>query len=830
MSSDGNCLAIRVAKLKKHYYVDDFGNIVSPRGAELPDNDDPDDSRTNTRDLSEWYDDYVDIGTIAKLTHDRKIIKDEGGVRIIYVEHTISVTAILTADMEFGLFIDGPGGAPLPFEDRLQKICHFLTQQGMAINFRNFPNSMRKMVPSNEERRNHGINPLAAPVLGEYEGMSGWLVDSHNGPITENILTESLAGGDSVMLTWTFTAKTAHADTEAKAIGNTPRISSELRLDVGDDGDLVFIVSGTIYADSLREIYRARDYLEIHYQPSVYTPAIISSGPELRDDEWSIINGFKKTVTFNIEKNGRSATFNIKYTQVKSNNAFPLGIRDIEFDQELESTLVKSGPLSKGGFHSWALGFRAKITIPPRMDGYYIWYIVHLMIQQQLRNSNFRLNGKHTDQNGNPIPDGQLFDNRPLTGQRFRPSSTKIRCFPVRLKIKHRHYGRQINIDADYILLSPLSHVLNASCIFNRLNNDYQKQLNIENGSFPGPYEPISLSAQWHAWNRSTDISNGFDPNSNDPNNPAVSQGRRTKPHRDTSGTEIVDTGHDYNPLRELEDQARQQNVLISTVIDPTDRDSYYYDEDGNLRDPFDSPSPKTSMPENFQSPGNKNERVFKIKDPITPFSLTRDFQTVDPEQSWVSYDQEYELRFTNPTNPVESVANIDKSFYENPDLYDQHNLGATPDSDGLFPPAVDRNGNPLPEFAARRGTHIHGQLGADDPYRIISEGSEYEDPEERAGVRRETYASTPGRCYLTVRGSAIRVGHKIPIPSVVTIAGQKAIRVGDTKIRQKDISSNADVPVYQAMWMQTYTVDTNVKGEDILNTIEDTGASILYA
>ena len=66
-------------------------------------------------------------------------------------------------------------------------------------------------------------------------------------------------------------------------------------------------------------------------------------------------------------------------------------------------------------------------------------------------------------------------------------------------------------------------------------------------------------------------------------------------------------------------------------------------------------------------------------------------------------------------------------------------------------------------------------------------------------------------------------------MPAVLSIAGERAVRVGNGRFSHKSISGDSDMPVYLAMWEQTYTVDKPINSEDILDNIEDTGASMLY-
>ena len=325
---------------------------------------------------------------------------------------------------------------------------------------------------------------------------------------------------------------------------------------------LEIVVDGTIYGDSLAAIYAARDYLEVNYMPNSVSGISASHVSTWEEDKWAMVNGFTKDVTFNIEKNGRSAKFTIRYKQVKSNNAYPLGIRDIEFKQKIKSSLLNTNPLSGSGFMSWKNTFKGKITIPPRMTAEYAWYIFHLLVQQQLRHSTLEPDSTAKNNDGKDAKNQEA-------NKKIKQFTTYCRAIPLELEIDHSHFARTINFQLVYLLIAPLSKIMTASCILKRVNNDFQKSL----ANPDDKYTPIPLSQQWYAWNRSVDIGLGFDPTQENAQNP----GTLGRPHRDTAGTEVFETGHNYRPFSGSEDQQdKQRTLLISTTFDPHEEDPDY--------------------------------------------------------------------------------------------------------------------------------------------------------------------------------------------------------------------------------------------------------------
>ena len=809
MAAQTTCLSILVAKLSD----DVSAGFVTHIGEELPLADD-----ARAPDIPEnvdIYEDYLYLNTVHSLPLIREMKYDEGDTRIIYRDVTLTVTATLHHDMEFGPLFDDPNDT---FSQRCEKICHFLENQGLAIQFIDWPISIRRLVASNMLKP--PLNSQNDPsIYTQYSGERGWLVDTHNGPKTRRVSTEMIAGGNARKLTWEVTFRTAHTDTEHTPDWLRPRISSELRLDIDHNGDLIIIVEGTIYADSLPEIYAARDWLNLHYQPAFVSG--ITNGSHVstwEEDKWAQVNGFTKKVQFNVERNGRSARFTMKYEQVKSNNAFPIGLRDVTFDQEISSNLIGGNVFSGKGFRTWKDDFNCSIMIPQRLSQHYAWFVFHNLVNQQMRRAELVFDSTTFDPNDPANPNSK-------SETKTTKDEVITRAIPLRLKIKNQHFGRKLKFHLGYLLLSPLSKVITTSCILDRVNNDYTKKINDPNIT----YNPDTLSEQWFAWNQSTDTAQAFDPTQPG----AQNLGSPGRPHRDIAGLEINDTGHNHNAYETMDDQNIQRNILISTVFDPNEEDpSYLATDPTDPADPdqvgYDTSLPYPKRTADYLKSLNNYAEGNPPNQPSSPLSILRPGVSINPIISWLFYNQDYTLTETNPTIPTESLAPRTKDDFADQTEAFRYDLEER-NSPSFYTP------NPDPELlsqvAAETGFKLRGRVRDRDPSDpVITDVNDpgYND-NQKVAVRR-TYAAAPSRIYLTVRGSAARVGFKIPIPTVLYIAGQKAVRVGPTRARHTNMSGDSDVPVYLAMWEQTYTVDKSMIADDILDNIEDIGANILYS
>lgn len=78
------------------------------------------------------------------------------------------------------------------------------------------------------------------------------------------------------------------------------------------------------------------------------------------------------------------------------------------------------------------------------------------------------------------------------------------------------------------------------------------------------------------------------------------------------------------------------------------------------------------------------------------------------------------------------------------------------------------------------------------------------------------------------MRGYAIRVGFKIPIPVLTSVGGSPVSRTEEARYFQKQIS-RGDVPVYLAVWDIPYTIDKDIHTSDIMASIKTSGVSGHY-
>jgi len=160
----------------------------------------------------------------------------------------------------------------------------------------------------------------------------------------------------------------------------------------------------------------------------------------------------------------------------------------------------------------------------------------------------------------------------------------------------------------------------------------------------------------------------------------------------------------------------------------------------------------------------------------------------LDVANSWVAYDNDFEI--------IEEVNNVNVSYLEQPSSdYYKSNVGGGGDySNRVW-----------------AGMTLHGKTANASqsfPNTVIDRGH-------------STF-------YVRMKGYAIRLGSKIPLPFVETVAGNPVKR-HTAKASHKQIATG-DIPVYLAKWDIVYVVEGgDIYSTDILNTIVSTGGPAHY-
>jgi hypothetical protein len=710
----------------------------------------------------------------------------------------------------------------------------FLSCQGVVIDLSNYPGQMRNIVPSKS----------SSPIP------KGWLVDTYNGPKPLSLQIQSLPGGNDFRIVWKVkysigpreSYELYDLDTAAKY-----DISSEMRLDIDEESDLQIIISGTIYGTTPADLFLARRQLQFEISNKSTKINVLGDDEKVKTiDTYTQFNGFLRKTTFDIEKNGRTAKFSITFTQIKSNSAFPYGIRKIDFKHTVQSTLFGDA-MQGAGMVSWLNTFNGKIRIPNRFHAAYAWYILWYLIAQRTR----KLKSFTIDKTSKKSAASQITGaiNKAATDDETETRNT-IKAICTKVKLTNDVFNRELSFDLDYLVVCPLNYVFSATCFFERLNNDYHRRYSMpitEDGQLNKDYRPEKLSTQWDKWLDSTR------PNF-DPTIPSNKSQALSNMLYDGSGIEITESASEINPFEKHEgryDTDLQRHSFVTLIADRYEKDPDYKNENVDIDTPVESytmPNPSKITSEKvattrFIKNTETNQTLKDSTDPQLAENVNTDESfleiiddTIDPRFSWIKFEEEYHVSETHPTIPVEGLNGADvawhgeeklyRQFVNNPEtnVFDNLNAVAPPDIPSSIP-------DPAAETEHRLASGMYANAGATDPNNPEALLVDYDPnhPESQNPMIRKTYALKGSRYFVTVKGRAIRAQYPISIPTVISIAGAPAIKVGTGRSMLKPMGLQGSTPIYAASWEQTYTVDKSLLNEDILTKIESTGSSILY-
>jgi hypothetical protein len=624
---------------------------------------------------------------------------------------------------------------------------------------------------------------------------------------------------------------------------NAPIISSEVRLTIDEDGDVVILVSGSMYSSRQLNVSDGilrdgREYLIVEVERGLFGQVEYQLNDQYEYGSFkggTIVNGFERHIEYNIDKTGLMAKFTLKYKTIKSNNALPLGIRDIEFNQTIKSDLLGKDPMNGSGFQTWRQSFFCKIKLPPRMSATYAWFIMHALLLQQLRKSTFIFSAKE-------VKDGI---------GKVESANTLCRALPLSIKIMHRHYNREVTFNMEYLLISPINMILNTSCIFNRINIDYDNDKKKAD-----KYRPITLSEQWQKWQKADEPSNFFRPFGNLPA-ALIPFEYHPYPHSDKSGLNITATTHfdRYNSSGQYYTTDRRQiTSFITTQIDPTDFDFEYshnyswnlpgfvgwtesklspVDGDGAaIAPPTGVPNTASQLKSGLEQNGLALSSLNNYNRGPKPAVLPSYINGIpDPAYTWVMHNQSYEVIEQNQTQTIEAILPLTEKDYTNPTLASVYGIEKLEDGSYSTPSTLtDPQVAEVRKSRVLTNSNMIGRTVGNDTINFTELPPLEDEPVTTSINSRKTIASKAPRYFLKVRGQAIRAFYKIPTPEVIMIAGKPAIRHGNARVQHTLLNPGSDIPIYMAMWEQTYTIDGSVITDDLLSSIESSGASILYA
>jgi hypothetical protein len=436
--------------------------------------------------------------------------------------------------------------------------------------------------------------------------------DVTGGPFPQEVMVEPLIGNQAIYVKWTVVFNVVHCDLLTFVENNLllTEYTLESDYDTDDEGDLVFTLSGTLTFKNPQTTQN--DYLLASAMIDRLSRNVATNAP---------FTGFKRSRRVSHSRDKRTYKFVIKYTQIKSDSAYPLLTRNISGKDSISSSLLSTNMYSGSAFYTWLREINISVTMPTGVNKIEAWNIFLDILRQRFRN--LSPISKLT-----PILKGEV----PLDPTPEAEEAPWI--LPLSLEATNTLYSREISFKATFVMVSNLLKIWNTSRLFTRLHNKF-----LDEGE--EDERPDTRSNQWYEW----DLPDGQ--------------------HLDGRGAN-KDIGGIYRTYSE------------NIPIDVTHCDLY---GGGSTFPNVTAPRPSikpTYLPQNENDPdwpANKDDITTpSVYEPYPEGSRNeysyppiKDTKTVDPRQSYMDFKSTFEVIEDNKTQVLDFLQDYNLTKYKNP-------------------------------------------------------------------------------------------------------------------------------------------------------------------
>ena len=321
---------------------------------------------------------------------------------------------------------------------------------------------------------------LSPTGLGTFPIINGTVVaanstpDLTGGPRLQELSVEPFATNNAISVSGIINFNISHCSPYIAR--DLVQYNSELDMQVDDDGNLSFKVFST---------YQSRN-------PITDKTAINILSKHIRRDAGKLFQGMKKKTRVSYSRDQRTAHIEISFTDPGSDAAFAPLTKHIEFTDTLESQLMNESGMGAGGFYKWIRSFSGTITLPPRINKLWAWYVFRQILIDRLKG--VELVFKEPTETDTIITSEQ--QSTPA-----RPSW----YVPLKIKLSNSLYTRQFQFELQYLYVMDFESVMNGkSRIFNTARHNITVNPATNEFVFNNPndagHTPKSLSDEWYLW------------------------------------------------------------------------------------------------------------------------------------------------------------------------------------------------------------------------------------------------------------------------------------------------------------------------------------------
>ena len=320
---------------------------------------------------------------------------------------------------------------------------------------------------------------LSPTGLGTFPIINGTVVaanstpDLTGGPRLQEISVEPFATNNAIAVSGIISFDISHCSPYINR--DLVQFNSELDMQIDENGNISFKVFST---------YQSRN-------PITNKTAINNLVKHIRKDAGKIFQGMKKRTRVSYSRDQRTAHIEVTFTDPGSDSAFAPLTKHIEFTDSMESQLLDGEGMSAGGFYKWIRQFTGTITLPPRVNKIWAWYVFRQILIDRLRG--VKLVNKEEAE----------IDTLSTTNQ-ATDGDKSAWYVPIKIRFTNQVYTRTFEFDFQYLFVMDLESIMAEKA---NLFSNARHNLSVDNlGRFvfgdpdAAGYKQPKLSDEWFVW------------------------------------------------------------------------------------------------------------------------------------------------------------------------------------------------------------------------------------------------------------------------------------------------------------------------------------------
>lgn len=253
------------------------------------------------------------------------------------------------------------------------------------------------------------------------------------GPIPEELLWEPIGSSQCCRVVWRVSFDVADCITQIKAIGSYGEFNYAVNFNIDESGMTVRTITGVMEAI----VHRAsNNFRRIDISADQFREKIV----------FPVMEGFKRTQSYNLSNDRRFLNFTIVDTEIPSDNPYYPGM--VKCD--IRHTLSQPGITCSNMFF---LTIAGSIEVAPGWAKWWAWACFHFIVRSRI----LVMTGLLQDQKGKPLKGAD-------------PNVLK-NLFFYGLRIEEEIFSRTVHFSISYRTTMPLSEVISLSGLFTAITH-----------------------------------------------------------------------------------------------------------------------------------------------------------------------------------------------------------------------------------------------------------------------------------------------------------------------------------------------------------------------